>query len=172
MSSSSNLAQQISLFRYLNESWNINSYGVKGSFYTENPHANFTSTTLLSGHYDCRENPVVNCGSLTASFAYLVIALGVLIFGIYVVRQRRETRQLVEMATAEGILVDKEGWERKSPNDEQQEDGLDPTPRTVDSLSQADDVYGSTERGSILSTAVEERRVEQREFEWCPNCAM
>jgi hypothetical protein len=119
ISSSSNLAQQISLFRYLNESWNIKSYGVKGSFYTENPHANFTSRALLSGQYDCRENPIVNCGSLTASFAYLVIALGVLIFGIYVVRQRRETRQLVEMATSEGILVDKEGWEKKSLNDEQ-----------------------------------------------------
>lgn len=64
----------------------------------------------LSGHYDC-----VNCGgSVSALFGFLVIAFGVLIFGVYATMQRRQSRNAPQGQTGEeNVLVDQEGWETK-----------------------------------------------------------
>ena len=64
----------------------------------------------LSGHYDC-----VNCGgSVSALFGFLVIAFGVLIFGVYAIMQRRQSRNSPkEQPGEENVLFDQEGWETK-----------------------------------------------------------
>jgi len=88
-------------------------YG-RGSLFTENLQANFNTPTVLSGHYDCHDNLIANCGTVSASFAFLVVALGVLIFGIYVARQRRQSPSLQEELESEEVIVDEEGWELKA----------------------------------------------------------
>ena len=78
---------------------------------TENLHGNFNTRTVLSGHSDCFENAIVNCGSASASFAFVVIGLGVLIFGIYATNQRRRSSAHRGELKAKKVFVDKEGWE-------------------------------------------------------------
>ncbi len=85
----------------------------------ENLQANFNTTTVLSGHSDCSENLIANCGSTTAWFAFLVIALGVIIFGIYATEQRRRARP--RELKPEKVFVDEEGWETKVFDDEDRE---------------------------------------------------
>ena len=68
----------------------------------------FGDRTVLSGHYGC-----VNCESVTGYFAFLVIAFGVLAFGIYAAKQRRQSHVLPKEPEQEKVLVDQEGWETK-----------------------------------------------------------
>jgi hypothetical protein len=93
-------------------------YG-RGSFYNEFLQANFTSPAVLSGHSDCSENLIANCGSASASFAFLVIALGVLIFGIYATEQRRRSRARPGELETRKVFVDEEGWETPVVDDEE-----------------------------------------------------
>jgi hypothetical protein len=96
-------------------------YG-RGSFYAVTLGANFNTPSILSGHYGCHENIIVNCGTVTASFAFLVVALGVLIFGIYAARERRQLTGLPEESGTEEVLVDQEGWETKVYDEEELRD--------------------------------------------------
>jgi len=94
----------------------MNSFYGRGSLYTENLGADFNTGVVLSGHSDCHENLIVNCGTVSASFAFLVVGLGVLIFGIYAAKQHRQSHILQE--EPEEVIVDKEGWETKASEDE------------------------------------------------------
>jgi hypothetical protein len=85
-------------------------YG-RGSSYIENLQASLNTQSFLSGHYDCRENPLTNCGSSTASFAFLVVAVGVMIFGMYVTKQRRQSPAQQGEADDAKATHDEEGWE-------------------------------------------------------------
>jgi hypothetical protein len=96
----------------------MNSLYGRGSFYTENLRANFNTRVVLSGHYDCHENLIANCGTVSASFAFLVVGLAVLLFGIYAAKQRRQSPILQEELEPEEVIVDKEGWETKASEDE------------------------------------------------------
>jgi hypothetical protein len=109
----SGLVERSSLYRSLTGSWIIGSHYGRGSFTAENLQANFNTRTVLSGHSDCSENLIVNCGSSSASFAFLVLAVGVSIFGIYVVKQRRRHRASPGELKDEQVVVDTEGWETK-----------------------------------------------------------
>jgi hypothetical protein len=97
----------------LTGSWIIGSRYGRGSFFTENLGANFNTRTVLSGHSDCSENLIVNCGSSTASFAFLVLGLGVSIFGVYAIKQHRRFRLSRKEQKDEKVVVDTEGWETK-----------------------------------------------------------
>jgi hypothetical protein len=90
----------------------------KGQSFAENLQGKFNPTTVLSGHYDCHENLIVNCGTVSASFAFLVVALGVLFFGIYAAKQRWQSRSLQGELEPEEVIVDQEGWETKASEDE------------------------------------------------------
>jgi hypothetical protein len=68
----------------------------------------FGSGMVLSGHYGC-----VDCGSVSGYFAFLVIAFGVLAFGIYAAKQRRQSSGLPEAPEKEKAWVDEQGWETK-----------------------------------------------------------
>jgi uncharacterized membrane protein YebE (DUF533 family) len=71
---------------------------------------NFGSGEVLMGHYGC-----FNCSSNTGDFAFLVIALGVLAFGVYATKQRHQSSRLEEdHQDDEQVIVDQEGWETKS----------------------------------------------------------
>ena len=111
LSLGSGLAERNSFLRFLADSLAVAPRNAKGSFYLENPHANFNTVVVLAGHYDCRENVITNCGSTTSSFAFLVIASGVLFFSIYAVMQRRLSASHRE--ESEKVEVDTEGWETK-----------------------------------------------------------
>ena len=73
-----------------------------------------TTGTTLSGHYDCHETLIANCGTASASFAYLVVALGATLFAVYAIRLRGRSPSLQEELKHENVLVDKEGWETKA----------------------------------------------------------
>ncbi|MBO0889012.1 hypothetical protein J2P12_07930, partial [Candidatus Bathyarchaeota archaeon] len=95
--------------------------------YTRILEAGFNATTPLSGHFDCRENLTANCGSSFAPFAFLVIILGFVLFGIYAIKQRREPpSQPIEAQSLEPseVYVDKEGWETKISNDQENDEGI------------------------------------------------
>ncbi len=70
---------------------------------------NFGSREVLMGHYGC-----LNCSSNTGDFAFLVIALGVAVFGLYAAKQRRQSSRPEDHQDDELVVVDKEGWETKS----------------------------------------------------------
>ncbi len=86
---------------------------------TENLQANFNTRTVLSGHSDCFENLIVNCGSPSASFAFLVIAIGVSAFGIYATIQHRKSHAHPGEPETEKVFVDREGWETRVSDDEE-----------------------------------------------------
>ncbi len=110
----SGLGERLSLHRSLSGSWTLlASYRSGGSLFIENLRANFNGRAVLSGHSDCSENIIVNCGNSTASFAFLVIAVGVSLFGVYAVKQRRRSRAPRRGPEGEKVFVDKEGWETK-----------------------------------------------------------
>jgi hypothetical protein len=113
LTSGSGLVERSSLFRSLAGSWTVGSRYGRGSFIAENLQANFNTRTILSGHSDCSENLIANCGSSSASWAFLVIAVGVSIFGIYAVKQRRRNRAPHGGLKDEKVVVDTEGWETK-----------------------------------------------------------
>ena len=66
------------------------------------------SRVSLSGRYGC-----INCESNSGYFAFLVIAIGVLLFGVYAAKQRRRPPSHDETKD-EKVLVDEEGWEMKA----------------------------------------------------------
>ena len=72
---------------------------------------------VLSGHYDCSENLIVSCGSVSVSFAFLAIAIGAIIFAVFAVKERRKSSQIPKEAKPEKVVVDKEGWETKASDD-------------------------------------------------------
>jgi len=113
LTSASGLVERSSLYRSLTGSWIIGSRYGRGSFIAVNLQANFNTRAPLSGHSDCSENLLVNCGSSSASFAFLVLGLGVSIFGIYAVKQRRRHRAFPGGLKDEKVVVDPEGWETK-----------------------------------------------------------
>jgi hypothetical protein len=76
--------------------------------------SNLTTKTVLSGHYDCHETIIGNCGTVSASFAYLVVALGAMAFAVYAIRLRGRSPSLPEELRPENVVVDKEGWETKA----------------------------------------------------------
>jgi hypothetical protein len=119
LSSGSGLGEKTALFRSLSGSWTLNPRYGRGSFYTVTLGVNFNTPSALSGHYDCYENLIVNCGTVSASFAFLVVALGVLIFGIYAAKQGWQSRSLQGELEPEEVMVDKEGWETKASEDEE-----------------------------------------------------
>jgi hypothetical protein len=90
----------------------MNSRYTKGS--VESLGGHITTKTVLSGHYDCHETLIANCGTASASFAYLVVALGAILFAVYAIRLRRRPPSLPEELKHENVLVDKEGWETKA----------------------------------------------------------
>jgi len=101
----------------LTVSWTVDSSYRRGSVFEENLRADFNTTVTLSGHYDCFENVIANCGTSSASFAFLVIAFGALAFGIYVAKQRGQS-------LSGGLKTEKDfgynqGWERKGFDDEE-----------------------------------------------------
>src|SRR5204863_8405892 len=112
----SGFVERSSLQRPLTGAWIIGSGYGRGSFIAENLQANFNTRAALSGHDDCHENLIVNCGTVSASFAFLVVGLGVLIFGIHAAKQRSRSPILQE--EPEEVIVDKEGWETKASEDE------------------------------------------------------
>jgi hypothetical protein len=69
---------------------------------------NFGSGEVLMGRYGC-----FNCSSNTGDFAFLVIALGVVAFGVYAARQRRQASGPPTDQGEEKVAVDEEGWETK-----------------------------------------------------------
>jgi hypothetical protein len=119
LSPTSGIDERTSLFRYFSDSLTAASLGLKGSFYAENPRANFNPRTVSSGHYDCHENVIANCGTASGFFAVLVIATGVLVFGIYVYKQRPQSPARSEDLQSETVLVDDEGWESRGSGDEE-----------------------------------------------------
>jgi hypothetical protein len=69
---------------------------------------NFGGREVLMGHYGC-----LNCSSNTGDFAFLVIALGVVAFGVYAARQRHQASGPSKEPGEEKVAVDEEGWETK-----------------------------------------------------------
>jgi hypothetical protein len=70
--------------------------------------------TVLSGHYNCSENLIVSCGSVSVSFAFLAIAIGALVFAVYAVKELRKSSRLPVEPKPDKVVVDKEGWETKA----------------------------------------------------------
>jgi len=57
---------------------------------------------------------IANCGTASAYFAYLVVALGAILFAVYTIRLRQRSPSLPEELRHENVMVDKEGWETKA----------------------------------------------------------
>jgi hypothetical protein len=109
----------------------MNSSYVRGSFFTEKLRVDFSTTEVLSGHSDCLENIIVNCGSVSAAIAFPIIAFGVIVFGIYTAKRREQQWQspadLGGLKTQEAsddeegfrfqgrswVFDEEEGWETK-----------------------------------------------------------
>src|SRR5438309_8733590 len=98
--------------RTLSSSITINSRF--GKCYSEILRSNLTTKTGLSGHYECHDTIVGNCGTVSASFAYLVVALGAIAFAVYAIRLQRRSPSLPAELRPENVVVDKEGWETKA----------------------------------------------------------
>jgi hypothetical protein len=69
---------------------------------------NFGGGEVLMGRYGC-----LNCSSNTGDFAFLVIALGVVAFGVYAAKQRRQSSGPPTEPGVEKVSVDEAGWETK-----------------------------------------------------------
>jgi hypothetical protein len=96
----------------MNGALTMNSRYTKGSAEILGGH--ITTKTVLSGHYDCHETLIGNCGTPSATFAYLVVVVGALLFAVYAVRLRKPSSGLPEELRPENVVVDKEGWETKA----------------------------------------------------------
>jgi hypothetical protein len=66
------------------------------------------SGEVLMGRYGC-----FNCSSTTGYFAFVVIAIGVMAFGVYATKQRRQSSRPLTEPEEEKLSVDEEGWETK-----------------------------------------------------------
>jgi hypothetical protein len=116
--------ENISVLRSLTVSWTVDSSYRRGSVFEENLRADFNTTVILSGHYDCFENVIANCGTSSAYFAFLVIAFGALAFGIYVAKQHRHS---LGGGLKKKDFGHNKRWERKGFDDEEgwEEKGFD-----------------------------------------------
>ena len=93
----------------------------------------------MSGHFECQVNVFVNCGAVTSSFIFLVIAIiaiVALVFGIYATRQywqsptRREVKAevpeyFIDRKEKEKVVEDEEGWETKAFDDKEDQEKKD-----------------------------------------------
>jgi len=102
----------------LGDSWTTNSLEGHRASYSKSIGNKIGDGTVLSGHYDCSENLIVSCGSVSVSFAFLAIAIGALVFSVYAVKERQKSSRLPEESKPEKVDVDKEGWETKASGHE------------------------------------------------------
>jgi hypothetical protein len=108
------LGRSASAVRSLGVSWTTTSLAGHRVSYDRSIGDKIGDGTILSGHYDCSENLIVSCGSVSISFAFLAIAIGAIVFGVYAVKERRKSSRLPEKPKPEKVVVDKEGWETKA----------------------------------------------------------
>jgi hypothetical protein len=97
----------------------MNSRYTKGS--VESLGGHITTSTVLSGHYNCHETLIGNCGTPSATFAYLVVVLGALLFAVYAVRLRQRSPGPPEELKPVNVVVDKEGWETKASDNKKKQ---------------------------------------------------
>jgi hypothetical protein len=102
----------------LGDSWTTNSLAGHRASYVKSIGNKIEDRTVLSGHYDCSENLIVSCGSVSVSFAFLAIAIGALVFSVYAVKERRKSSRHPEEPKPDKVVVDKEGWETKDSDAE------------------------------------------------------
>jgi hypothetical protein len=114
LSLGSGFGRSASAFRSLGGSWISNSLAGHLASYSKSIGNKIGDRTVLSGHYDCSENLIVSCGSVSVSFAFLAIAIGALVFAVYAVKERRKSSRLPKEPEPEKVVVDKEGWETKA----------------------------------------------------------
>jgi len=107
----------------------MNPLGGRDTFFSENLRATLSTRGAMSGHYECAVNTFVNCGAVTSSFVFLVIAIiaiVALVFGIYATRQywQSPTHKDAKAETPEyfgdrkeKVVEDEEGWETKAFED-------------------------------------------------------
>jgi hypothetical protein len=115
----------------------MNPLGARDTFFSQNLHATLSTKGAVSGHYECQVNVFVNCGAVTASFAFLVIAIiaiVALVFGIYATRQywQSPTHRELKAETPEyftdrkeKVVEDEEGWETKAFDDKERNEKKD-----------------------------------------------
>jgi hypothetical protein len=121
LSSGSSFGRSASAFRSLGDSWNTNSLAGHRASYSKSIGNKIGDRNVLSGHYDCSENLIVSCGSVSVSFAFLAIAIGALAFAVYAVKERRKSSRLPNEPKPEKVVVDKEGWETKASDGKKRE---------------------------------------------------
>jgi len=114
LSLGSGFGRSASALRSLGDSWSTNSLAGHGASYSKSIGDKIGDRTVLSGHYDCSQNLVVSCGSVSVSFAFLAIAIGAMVFAVFAVKERRKSSRLPEEPKPERVVVDKEGWETKA----------------------------------------------------------
>jgi hypothetical protein len=110
----SNFGRSASASRSLGDSWTTNSLAGHRASYGRSIGNKIGDKNILSGHYDCSENLIVSCGSVSVSFAFLAIAIGALVFAVYAVKERRKSSRLPIEPKPEKVVVDTEGWETKA----------------------------------------------------------
>lgn len=115
LSSSSSIGENSSFFRSLSASWGTSARYARGTGFAETFRITLGSREFLSGHSGC-----VNCESVTGYFAFLVIAFGVLVFGVYAAKQRRQPGRPPTEPEEERVVVDAEGWETKASETEEE----------------------------------------------------
>ncbi len=103
----------------MGDSWSTNSLARHWASYSKSIGNKIGDGTVLSGHYDCSENLIVSCGSVSISFAFLAIAIGALVFAVYAVEERRKSFRLPVEPKPDKVVVDKEGWETKATDGKQ-----------------------------------------------------
>jgi len=116
LSLGSSVGRSASAFRSLGASWTTNSLAGHRASYSESIGDKIGERIVLSGHYDCSENLIVSCGSVSVSFAFLAIAIGALVFAVYAVKERRKSSQPPKVPKPDKVVVDREGWETKAPD--------------------------------------------------------
>ena len=111
----SGLGRSSSAFRSLSDSWTTNSLapGHKSS-YSKSIENKIGDGNGLSGHYDCSQNLIVSCGSVSVSFAFLAIAIGAVVFAVFALNEGRKSSRSLEQPKPHKVVVDKEGWETKA----------------------------------------------------------
>jgi len=121
LSSGSSFGRSASAFRSLGDSWTTNSLAGHRASYSKSIGNKIGDRNVLSGHYDCSENLIISCGSVSVSFAFLAIAIGALVFSVYAVKERRKSSRPPEEPKPDKVVVDKEGWETKASDGKKRE---------------------------------------------------
>jgi len=114
LSLGSSFGRSASAFRSLGGSWTTNSLAGHRAAYGKSIGSKIGDGNVLSGHYNCSENLIVSCGSVSVSFAFLAIAIGALVFAVYAVKERRKSSRLPKVPKPDKVVVDKEGWETRA----------------------------------------------------------